>query len=428
MRTKECIAMILAGGQGSRLGVLTQDVAKPAVPFAGKYRLIDFPLSNCVNSGLDTVGVLTQYQPLELNTYVGSGAPWDLDRLEGGVYVLPPFMRGAVGEWYKGTANAIYQNMNFIEQYQPEFVLVLGGDHIYKMQYQAMLDFHKKNNADCTIAVIEVPWEEAGRFGIINAQPDGVIYEFDEKPQKPKSNLASMGIYIFRWALLKRYLEADDMLPTSSNDFGKDVLPAMLGDRCSMYAYPFEGYWKDVGTLESLWDANMDVLEGRLQLRDQQWRIYSRNLALPPQFIAETADIDTSSISEGCTVRGTVKRSVLFSGVVVEEGAEVVDSIVMPNARVGRGTCVHHAIIGEQVRVGDNCGIGVDDPNVPLPESEYCGSSLVVLANQVHVENNIRIAPRVMVDRNLSDADIVTAGHDVPVNTHKEAKVQAIAK
>ena len=320
MRKKQCVAMLLAGGQGSRLGILTQNMAKPAVPYGGKYRIIDFPLSNCTNSGIDVVGVLTQYQPLELNAYIGSGAPWDLDLTNGGVFVLPPYQKGKVGEWYRGTANAIYQNMAFIEQYDPDYVLILSGDHIYKMDYNKMLRFHIRNDADATIAVREVPWDEASRFGIMNTDADARIVEFEEKPKNPKSNLASMGVYIFSWDKLRQYLIDDENNKKSANDFGKNIIPAMLGDGQKMMAYNFEGYWKDVGTIESLWEANMDLLSKPLpiDLHDKKWRVYARTPGLPPHYIAPGATVTETLISEGCEVCGKVSHSVLFTGCTIE--------------------------------------------------------------------------------------------------------------
>ncbi len=334
---KECIAMLLAGGQGSRLYALTQKLAKPAVPFGGKYRIIDFPLSNCVNSGIDTVGILTQYQPLVLNEYIGNGQPWDLDRLYGGVHVLPPYQKSGGSDWYKGTANAIYQNINFIDRYDPEYVLILSGDHIYKMDYSRMLAYHKEQQADCTIAVLEVPWAEASRFGIMTANAEGVITKFEEKPKEPKSNLASMGIYIFSWKKLREYLERDEATPDSDNDFGKNIIPAMLGEGQRMCAYPFEGYWKDVGTIDSLWEANMDLLNPNVPLDvwDESWKIYSRTAAQPPHHITSQAHVENSMITEGCEVEGEVDFSVLFSNVKVHPGAVVRDSIVMPGCVIG---------------------------------------------------------------------------------------------
>lgn len=356
----ECVAMLLAGGQGSRLGALTKDVAKPAIPFGGKYRIIDFPLSNCVNSGIDTVGVLTQYQPLELNDYIGSGQPWDLDRMNGGVHVLPPYQQIKGADWYKGTANAIYQNIPFIDRYNPEFVLILSGDHIYKMDYSDMIDYHVKNQANCTISVLEVPMEEAPRFGIMNTNDDLSVYEFEEKPAHPKSNKASMGIYVFNWSDLKEYLIADEADANSENDFGKNIIPAMLADGKKLMAYPFDGYWKDVGTIDSLWEANMDLLNPKipLSLDDPQWKIYARSRALPPHFVADSSTVQNSLISEGCTVEGELLDAVLFSGSTVEKGAVVRDSIVMPGAKIKSGAVVQYAIIAENAVVGENCVVG----------------------------------------------------------------------
>ena len=352
--------MLLAGGQGTRLGVLTKNVAKPAVPYGGKYRIIDFPLSNCTNSGIDTVGVLTQYQPLELNAYIGSGAPWDLDLSNGGVFVLPPYQKGKVGEWYRGTANAIYQNMAFIEEYDPDYVLILSGDHIYKMDYNAMLRFHIAHNADATIAVREVPWEEASRFGIMNTDADDNIIEFEEKPKKPKSNKASMGVYIFTWSKLRQYLIADEENKASSNDFGKNIIPTMLADQQRLCAYSFAGYWKDVGTIESLWEANMDLLSDPkpIDMHDKKWRIYARNPGETPHFIAKGAVVTDSLVSEGCEVYGHVHHSILFTGVTVEEGASVEDAVIMPGAVIKRGAVVRRAIVAENAVVGAGSLVG----------------------------------------------------------------------
>ena len=360
MTKKECVAMILAGGQGSRLGVLTKSVAKPAVPFGGKYRIIDFPLSNCHNSGLDTVGVLTQYQPFALHSYLGIGSPWDLDRRDGGVFVLPPFVRAKGGERYKGTANAIFQNANFIDQFNPDYVLILSGDHIYKMDYAKMLAFHKEKQADATIAVIEVPWDEASRFGIMNTNPDSSIAEFEEKPKKPKNNLASMGVYIFNWPILKKYLIADDEDKSSSNDFGKNIIPKMLGDGRSMVAFPFKGYWKDVGTVESLWEANMDLLADNppFSLHEDEWRIYSVNPVQPPHYVAAGASVTGSLVSEGCDIEGQVSSSVLFPGVTVGAGAIIKESVILPGVTIGKGCRIERTIIGNDAALGDNCEVG----------------------------------------------------------------------
>ncbi|MDR5588815.1 MULTISPECIES: glucose-1-phosphate adenylyltransferase [Clostridium] len=363
MGNTEIVAMILAGGQGSRLGVLTKKLAKPAVPFGGKYRIIDFPLSNCANSGIYTVGVLTQYKPLELNAHIGIGLPWDLDRKDSGVSILPPYQEEKGGNWYKGTANAIYQNIEFVDRYDPEYVLILSGDHIYKMNYTKMLEFHKEKNADATIGVIEVPVNEASRFGIMNTRDDMSIYEFEEKPKIPKSNLASMGIYIFNWKTLKKYLRNDEANKSSSNDFGKDIIPSMLNDGGKMVAYPFEGYWKDVGTIESLWQANMDLLksDNELNLHDQDWRIYSTNPVRPAQYIGENAKVTNSLIVEGCTVNGTVQNSVLFQGVQVGKNTVIKDSVIMTNAKIGDNVIIEKAIIGNDAVIRKDCVIGTGD-------------------------------------------------------------------
>ncbi|MBR6651331.1 MAG: glucose-1-phosphate adenylyltransferase [Clostridia bacterium] len=359
-KKKECVAMLLAGGQGSRLYALTQKVAKPAVPFGGKYRIIDFPLSNCTNSGIDTVGVLTQYQPMLLNEYIGNGLPWDLDRTYGGVKILPPYQGTHSADWYKGTANAIYQNMQFIDRYDAEYVLILSGDHIYKMDYAKMLKFHKANNADCTIAVLDVPIEEASRFGILSVDDEQKIFKFSEKPKNPDSTKASMGIYIFTKSKLAQYLNADAADPESSNDFGKNIIPNMLKAGERMYAYEFEGYWKDVGTISSLWEANMDLLGENpiFSLADEKWRIYTRHQVLPPQYVGCDGKIENSIISEGCEVYGTVKNSVLFPGVKVMPGAVVRDSVVMSGTVIGEGTELSYALIDTDVTIGAKCRVG----------------------------------------------------------------------
>ncbi len=404
-RKQECVAMLLAGGQGSRLFALTKTVAKPAVPYGGKYRIIDFPLSNCVNSGIETVGVLTQYQPLELSDYIGSGQPWDLDRLGAGVHILPPYQRNKGGDWYKGTANAIYQNMVFVERYDPEYVLVLSGDHIYKMDYSKMIAEHKKNNADCTIAVIEVELSEASRFGILNTREDGSIYEFDEKPKVPKSNLASMGIYVFGKEKLKAYLTADANDKTSANDFGKNVLPAMLGAGERMFAYRFEGYWKDVGTIDSLWEANMDLLSPKvpLDLSDNTWRIYSRTAGLPPHYISREASVQNSLVSEGGDIDGKVDFSVLFSGVTVEKGAEVRDSIIMPGATVKRGATVQYAIVAENAVIGENAVVG-ERPERMDNLKEW---GVTVVAAGVHIGNECTVPAKAMIEKHLTKENVL---------------------
>ena len=361
-KKKECVAMLLAGGQGSRLYALTEKTAKPAVSFGGKYRIIDFPLSNCINSGVDTVGVLTQYQPLVLNDYVGNGLPWDLDRAIGGVKILPPYQGKNGADWYKGTANAIYQNMQFIDMYSPDYVIILSGDHIYRMNYNKMLQYHKQMNADCTIAVIDVPIEEASRFGIMSVDDEGRIYKFAEKPKNPDSTKASMGIYIFSKECLFKYLTDDAADPKSSNDFGKNIIPSMLANGERMYAYSFSGYWKDVGTIDSLWEANMDLLGEKpaLSLNDESWRIFSRHSAHSPQYVGSDARIENSSITEGCDIYGTVRNSVLGSGVTVMPGAEVVDSVIMDDCVIGEGARVCYSILDAGVKVGAGSTVGKD--------------------------------------------------------------------
>ncbi|WEK55560.1 MAG: glucose-1-phosphate adenylyltransferase [Candidatus Cohnella colombiensis] len=363
MRKNECIAMLLAGGEGRRLGVLTKDLAKPAVPFGGKYRIIDFTLSNCVHSGIETVGVLTQYQPLVLTQHLGIGTPWGLDRREGGMHVLPPYVRQKGGTWYKGTANAIYQNLGFIERYDPEYVLIISGDHIYKMNYDKLLDAHKKNKADATIAVISVPWADASRFGILSVDEDDRIVEFAEKPKKPNSNLASMGVYMFSWSVLKDALIHDEATRGSSNDFGKDIIPTLLDEGARMFSYRFDDYWKDVGTIDSLWESNMDLLEEEpsLHLNDRSWRIFTASPNQPAQYIAPAAKVRNSLINEGCVVEGTVNRSVLFPGAQVGEGSVVEDSILMPGASIGRNARVVRAIVGEGAVVEEDCKVGSVD-------------------------------------------------------------------
>ena len=398
---KQCVAMLLAGGQGSRLYALTSHVAKPAVPFGGKYRIIDFPLSNCVNSGIDTVGVLTQYRPLELNSYIGNGQPWDLDRSDGGVHILPPYMReGEKGTWYKGTANAIYQNMDFIERYNPDYVLILSGDHIYKMDYDAMLAHHKKENAACTISVLEVTLEEATRFGIMNVDETDTIYEFEEKPKQPKSNLASMGIYIFTWSKLRQYLMDDEADPDSSNDFGKNIIPAMLSAGEKLSAYRFSGYWKDVGTISSLWDANMDMLapEQGIDLYDTEWPIYARTPIRPPHVTGPKARISHALVTGGCEVDGLVENSVLFHSVVVEEGASVRYSILMPGAVVKAGATVEYAIVAEDAYIGANARVGG-----PPDGSDSWG--IAVVASGVTVGEQAVVSPGAMVREAVKGGD-----------------------
>ena len=401
-RKKECVAMLLAGGQGSRLYVLTKNVAKPAVPFGGKYRIIDFPLSNCINSGIDTVGVLTQYEPHVLNAYIGSGQTWALARLRGGVSVLPPYQRGKASEWYKGTANAIYQNIPFIADYDPEYVLILSGDHIYKMDYNKMLRQHKETGADATIAVLDVPLSEASRFGIMNCKPDGTIYEFEEKPKEPKSTLASMGIYIFSWKKLRKYLEEDEANSKSSNDFGKDIIPAMLANGEKMVSYRFEGYWKDVGTIESLWEANMDLLSPNsgLNLSDDSWKIYGRTTGSPPHFTAKGAKVQHTLLSEGCEIAGNVSESVLFSDVKVAKNANVEYSILMPGAVVEEGANVRYAIVASGAVIAKGASIGAGPS-----ECDVDKWGVAVVAENVRIGENVKLAAKEMADEDIPDAE-----------------------
>lgn len=373
--------MLLAGGKGSRLASLTKNLAKPAVPFGGKYRIIDFTLSNCTNSGIDTVGVLTQYQPLVLHSYIGIGSAWDLDRKNGGVTVLPPYAESSEVKWYKGTASAIYQNLNYLKQYEPEYVLILSGDHIYKMDYSKMLDYHIEKDADVSISVIEVPWDEASRFGIMNTDENMDILEFDEKPQNPKNNLASMGIYIFKYSVLEDYLEMDDRNPYSSNDFGKDIIPLLLEENKKVVAYPYKGYWKDVGTVKGLWEANMDLLDSdsSLDLFDYDWRVYSVNPNQPPQFISETAEVTESFINEGCVVHGNVDHSVLFQGVTIGKNSTIKKSVIMPCATVGKNVYIENAIVPEDMEIPDGTVIKSDNENeVLLVTQEYVKQSFSI--------------------------------------------------
>lgn len=392
---KEVVAMLLAGGQGSRLGVLTKKIAKPAVPFGGKYRIIDFPLSNCANSGIEAVGVLTQYQPLVLNEYIGNGQPWELDGMNSGVTCLSPYESKKGSEWYSGTANAIYQNISYIDRYNPEYVVVLSGDHIYKMDYADMIKFHKEHDAACTIAVIDVSLEEASRFGILNTNEDGSIYEFEEKPAHPKSTNASMGIYVFSWKELKKYLIEDAENENSSNDFGKDVLPAMLNAGERMFAYPFEGYWKDVGTVESLWDANMDLLDPKLKLdlRD----IYSKNPMFPPHYVSETATVKNSNISDGCIVEGEVENSILFPGVKIEKGAKVDYSIIMPNTVVKANADIKYSIVSENTVIGCNAVIG-GNPEDAEDKDKW---GIAVIGDDLHIGDNVVVPPAAMIGEDL---------------------------
>lgn len=392
---QEVVAMLLAGGQGSRLGVLTQKIAKPAVPYGGKYRIIDFPLSNCVNSGIEAVGVLTQYQPLVLNEYIGNGQPWDLDGMNVGVQVLSPYEKKGGADWYSGTANAIYQNINYIDRYNPEYVVILSGDHIYKMDYSKMVAYHKEHDADCTIAVIDVPIAEASRFGILNTNPDGSIYEFDEKPAHPKSTNASMGIYVFSWDKLRKYLIEDEANPDSSNDFGKDILPKMLADGQRMFAYAFSGYWKDVGTIESLWESNMDLLDPNvsLDLADENWKIYSRNPVVAPHYVSPTGVVQNSLISDGCIIEGNVDFSVLFSNVTIAPGAVVNDSILMPGVVVEEGAVIQYAIVSENAVIKKNAVVGARPEDI---ENKQDWGVAVVGDNRTIGEGAV-VAPKEMV-------------------------------
>ncbi|MCM1227266.1 MAG: glucose-1-phosphate adenylyltransferase [Clostridium sp.] len=397
---KECVAMLLAGGQGSRLYALTQDMAKPAVPYGGKYRIIDFPLSNCTNSGIDTVGVLTQYQPLVLNDYIGNGQPWDLDRLHGGVHVLPPYQTASGASWYEGTANAIYQNMSFIDRYDPEYVVVLGGDHIYKMDYAKMLDFHKENNADLTIAVQEVSLEEASRMGIMTCDESGVkVIKFTEKPKEPDSQLASMGIYIFTWSKLKHYLIENENADTGSKDFGKDIIPSMLANDERLFAYRFEGYWKDVGTLDSLWEANMDLLSPSvpLDLYDNSWKVYTRNNNMPPQYIGSNAEVENSMIAEGSTINGKVDFSIIFAGATIEEGATVNYSIIMPGTVIKSGAVVEYSIVGEDCVVNENARIGLS-PETVENRDEW---GIAVVGHNVDISEGSKVLPKDIISKNI---------------------------
>ena len=393
---KEMIAMLLAGGQGSRLYALTQKLAKPAVPFGGKYRIIDFPLSNCVNSGIDTVGILTQYQPLVLNEYIGNGQPWDLDRLNGGVHVLPPYQQASGSDWYKGTANAIYQNLSFIERYDPEYVIILSGDQICKQDYRDFLKFHKEKNAEFSVAVMEVPWEEASRFGLMVSDENDRITEFQEKPKNPKSNLASMGIYIFNWDILKKYLTEDEADPNSQNDFGNNIIPNLLRDGRRMYSYHFSGYWKDVGTISSLWEANMEVLDPEnsgINLFEDDWKIFSRNSGMTGHKISKGAVVEDSMITDGCRVDGTVKHSVLFAGVKVEPGAIIEDAVVMGGSVIKAGAVVKHCIVAENVTIGANAVVGA------MPEGDVTGVATV--GPGVTVGDGAKIGPNAMVSSDV---------------------------
>ncbi len=401
MAKNEMIGMILAGGQGSRLGVLTKHLAKPAVPFGSRYRIVDFTLSNCSNSGIETVGVLTQYQPLALNTYIGNGQPWDLDRIYGGAFILPPYQKSSKSDWYKGTANAIYQNTEFIDNYDPKYVVILSGDHIYKMNYAKMLKVHIDAKADATIAVIEVSWQDASRFGIMNTDENSIITEFDEKPDHPKSNLASMGVYIFTWDVLKQKLEEDEQKEHSTHDFGKDIIPAYLKENKKLLAYYFSGYWKDVGTIESLWEANMDILDRpqEINLMDSSWRIYSRNPVKPPHYIAKGATVHNSCLTDGCVIEGDVQHCVIFNSVIVEKGAIVKDSVLMPGVVVKSGAYVNKAIVGSETTISKNVSIGysaIEDS--PYINTHICSNNITVIERGLVLKEGVSIPCNSMVE------------------------------
>ncbi len=408
MYKKKCVAMILAGGQGSRLGSLTKKIAKPAVPFGAKYRIIDFTLSNCSNSGIDTVGVLTQYQPLELNTYISNGQPWDLDVSNGGVFVLPPYMGAEKGEWYKGTANAIYQNIDFISGFEPEYVLILSGDHIYKMDYSKMLEYHIEKNADITISTITVPIEEASRFGILTYNEEGKVLQFDEKPKHPKSDQASMGIYIFKWDVLKQELILDENNPNSSNDFGKDVIPAILNKGMRVYGYPFKGYWKDVGTVSSLWEANMDLLDNDsdMHLYDPTWPIMARSRALPPHFIGKNGEVNKSLVTEGCEIEGKVEHSILFSGVKIGKGSKIIDSIIMDNTVIGENVYINKAIVGQNCIINSN--VTINETGVETPEyvsTKICSHDISLISPNIEIGKNVKIGKLSMVTSSIESKE-----------------------
>ena len=392
---QEVVAMLLAGGQDSRLGVLTKKLAKPAVPFGGKYRIIDFPLSNCANSGIEAVGVLTQYQPLVLNEYIGNGQPWDLDGMHSGVTCLSPYQAVEGAEWYSGTANAIYQNIAYIDRYHPDYVVILSGDHIYKMDYSEMIAYHKEKGADCTIAVIDVSLEEASRFGILNTNPDGSIYEFDEKPAHPKSTNASMGIYVFNWDKLRKYLIEDEADANSDHDFGKNVLPTMLNAGEKMFAYSFEGYWKDVGTIDSLWDANMDILNPHVCLDLKN--VYSRNPMMPPHYLGENAEIQNSMLADGCDVDGKLEFSILFSGVTVGKGAEINSSIIMPGAVIEEGAKVLYSIVAENAHIGKNAVVGGYPEDYPNRDDW----GVAVIGAGVNVADGAKVEPKAMIENDV---------------------------
>ncbi len=407
MVSKEIVGLLLAGGQGSRLGILTTEMAKPAVPYGGKYRIIDFPLSNCINSGIDTVGVFTQYQPLELNAHIGIGKPWDLDRVNGGVTILSPYQKSGNSEWFKGTANAVFQNIHYIDKQNPEYVIILSGDHIYKMDYSKMLDAHKKKNADATISVFEIPLEEAFRFGIMNTEEDGKVYEFEEKPAKPKSNLASMGVYIFTWEVLRQYLIDDNNNKESDYDFGKNIIPNMLKDDKRLFAYSFEGYWKDVGTIQAYWESNMDLIERvpEFNLFEQDWKIYTVNPVMPANLIGPTGSSTHSIVAEGCMVYGSVKNSVIFPGVYIEEGARIEDSIVMSGSYICKNAYIKKSILCEKVRIEEGVNIGLGDDIVNELKPDIYNNGISVIGEKAIVPKDTVIGKNVVIDRDVTADD-----------------------
>lgn len=407
MIKKEIIAMLLAGGQGSRLGILTKTLAKPGVLYGGKYRIIDFSLSNCINSYIDTVGVLTQYQPLKLNSHIGIGKPWDMDRINGGVTILSPYLKAEIGEWYKGTANAVYQNIDYVDKLSPRYVIILSGDHIYKMDYSLMLDFHKKNNADATISVIDVPYEEASRYGIMNTYEDGKIYEFEEKPAEPRSTLASMGVYIFNWEVLRDYLIRDNDIHHSDHDFGKNVIPMMLNEGRRMWAYRFDGYWKDVGTVQAFWESNMDLIKRvpELNLFDPSWKIYTPNPVKPAHYIAPSGSVKRSIVAEGCTIYGSVTNSIIFPGVNIGEGSIVEDSIIMSNSKIGTGCYIGKSIVSEKAVIGNNVKIGIGEalPNESKPG--IYNSGITVVGETASIPDGAEIGKNVVIDVGVTPDD-----------------------
>ncbi|MDQ2085719.1 glucose-1-phosphate adenylyltransferase [Herbivorax sp. ANBcel31] len=407
MQNKEILALLLAGGQGSRLGVLTNKIAKPAVSYGAKYRIIDFSLSNCVNSDIDTVGVLTQYQPLELNAHIGIGKPWDMDRINGGVTILSPYLKAEIGEWYKGTANAVCQNIHYVDKHSPKYVVILSGDHIYKMNYSKMLDFHKENNADATISVINVPWEEASRYGIMNTYENGKVYEFEEKPKNPKSNLASMGVYIFTWEVLREYLIRDDENPQSNHDFGKNIIPMMLNENRNMWAYQFSGYWRDVGTIQAYWESNMDLISRvpEFNLFDPAWKIYTLNHVKPAHYIGPKGSVKKSIVAEGCMVYGKVKNSVIFPGVYIDEDSEIEDSIVMMDTSIGKKTVIKQSIIGEGAKIGNNVTMGIGE-NIPNKEKPNLYSSgITVVGEKAEVPDKCKLGKNVVIDSYIDSGE-----------------------